>query len=282
MYSFKTYDAIQTLPGMEELKTLAAKLLQTAENLSNTGLSSIPLPNLILAAAPGCGTSLHIRMIADLLRDLNLMQFIGDEDAFEWALTGTEDSFDKLLRRIRIARGFYGQYQGVIGLDLSEVIGEKWPSVSKRLMEYVHYMHGSILFVFVVPIDTSKRTLDQLKASFASLTPVELIRTPFPGSDSSASYVVSHLEQKQMTVAPEAQAIIRSAIAEMLESPAFDGYQTLTNLVDEICWRKFSTQVDGNLLIAAQDVAFLSGPGGYSSLFKSKEPTSKRLVGFGA
>lgn len=280
MFSSKGYDSIQALAGMDELKTLADKLLQTAKNLRNTSLSSIPLPNLILAASPGCGTSLHIRLLADLLRELNLKQFIGEESTFEWALTKKEDSFDKFLRRIRIAGGFYGQFNGIIGLDLSDVLDEDWLCSSKRLMEYVDYMYGRILFIFVVPIDTPDHILQKLQVSFANLTPIEFIRTPFPSVADATSYVQNHLQSKQISLDPSAVTIIHDAIAEMLDSPAFDGYQTLLSLVDEICWRKFSTQTGGNLLIDAHDVSFLSGPNGYSSLFKSKLPSSKRLIGF--
>lgn len=272
----ESFNKIMALEGMDELKAFAGKLLQLRENRKNHNQLPATLPNLILAADPGCGTSLHIRMLTQLLEETELLPFMGEEKSFEWAITRKEDSFDYLLRRIHVAAGFYGQFCGVVGLDLSDILDERWPASAIRLMEYVDAQQGNILFVFVIPLKTNERLIDRLKIGFASRTPIELISTPFPKSDFADSYIKKALAKRGIDMDQAAQDSIRTAIEKMTKSPAFDGYQSMQNLIDELTWH-VASKPQSDLLIRAADVEFLED---YLKLFASRSHEGKRLIGF--
>ena len=269
---------IDALPGMEDFKALCRRLQTAAGNAVLP--SQIPLPNLIFAAAPGCGTSLHIHLLTQLLKALRLMTFTGEEECFEWALANKEPNFDRFLQRVKSAGGFYGQFRGVIGLDISVLLEESDDyQTMPRLMEYVEARQGKILFVFIVPEDTSERTLRQLVGSFASITPVELVRMPFP-ADTAHRYVTDQLKSRGYRLTRDAAARLKDAISKLSANEEFEGYQTLLNLTDEIIWHKLSRTAAAGDAITVADLAFLAGQDGYCSRF-SAYAHRKRVVGFG-
>ncbi len=65
------------------------------------------------------------------------MDFIGEEDCFEWALSDGDEGMKRPFLRLRRAAGFYGQFKGIIGLDMGKLIEgkEKVPSF-RNLMEF--------------------------------------------------------------------------------------------------------------------------------------------------
>lgn len=273
---YGAYRDMMALEGMEELKAFAGKLIRFRENRETHAQLPVTLPNLILAADPGCGTSLHIRLLTQLLEETELLPFMGEEKSFEWAITRKEESFDYLLRRIHAAAGFYGQFSGVVGLDLSDILDERWPASAVRLMEYVDAQQGNILFVFVIPRKTSPKLIERLKIGFASRTPIELICTPCPESDFADSYIKEALAGRGIEMDQAAQERIRAAVEKMKESPAFDGYQSMQNLIDELTWH-IASKSESDLIIRAADVAFLED---YLKLFAGRSHEGKRLIGF--
>ena len=63
-------ERIEQLRGLEELKALARRLWQVAENKRALPMTRVQLPNYLFIEAPGCGVTTHIRMITDLLQEL--------------------------------------------------------------------------------------------------------------------------------------------------------------------------------------------------------------------
>lgn len=274
---------VNDLPGMEEFKDLCRRLRVAADNVNAYQLGRTPLPNLIFAAAPGCGITLHIRLLAELLKALKLLRFTGEEEYFEWALSNEEKAFGRFLLRVKKAGGFYGQFHGVIGLDISDMLqeGEPLPEM-ERLMEYVDARQGKIVFVFIVPDTASERTISQLLGWFASSTPAELVRMPFP-KEEAQHYVSQHLERSGYAVTAEASELLREAVLKLCGNEAFEGYQTLINLADEIVWRKISRAVMTSTEITREDVAFVCSEDGYFSRLNAySHRTNRRKVGFGA
>lgn len=277
------YREIEQLCGMDEFKAFARKLVHCAHNMEKTSIRALSLPNLIFATVPGCGVTLHIRLLTDLVEQLRLMPLVGDERFFEWTIDQSEESFDRLLKRIRRAAGFYGQFRGVVGLDISRV-SDKTDAVPamERLMEYVDATQGMILFVFIIPLDTSEQSRRQLLAGFSDKTPVELIRMPFPDDRAVLDYVCGELSKRGFAVAPEAGDIIRSEVTQMIRTPGFEGYQTLQNLTDEIVWRKVSGERGGSVDLTAEDVRFIRSANGSHTMLSLNNRLNRRVVGFSA
>ena len=137
---------IDEIPGMDEFKSFCRRLQCAADKARRNFAGSVPLPNLIFAAAPGCGTTLHIKLLAELLKALRLLSFTGEEEFFEWELSDADKSFDRFLKRVKTAGGFYGQFRGVIGLDIGDLVEmSSSPDICERLMEYVNARQGKIL-----------------------------------------------------------------------------------------------------------------------------------------
>ncbi|MBQ2952212.1 MAG: hypothetical protein IJE07_01510 [Clostridia bacterium] len=274
---------IDALPGMEDFKALCHRLHTASENVNRLHLERAPLPNLIFAAAPGCGVTLHIRLLADLLQSLRLLQFTGEEAFFEWSLDDDENAFNRFLLRVRRAAGFYGQFRGVIGLDLSRMLknGDQLPDMD-RLMEYIDARQGKIVFVLIVPDSVPERTIMKLLGQFASSTPAELIRMPFPALEAK-NYIVDRLRQRGFTLTDKACTMLEEAVERLSESREFEGYQTLINLCDDIIWRRLSSEDMQDTSITEDSLDFIFAAGGFGSQLRANPTkTNPRRVGFGA
>lgn len=279
MYTDEIMQEINSLLGMENFKRLCSHLQFAANNVRQHQLRYCPIPNLIFAVAPGCGTSRNLRLLTELLKALSLLQFSGEEDCFEWMLGNAEEAFEEFLERVDTAAGFYGQFCGVIGLHMSQMLGGADPfHTLERLMEYVNERQGEVVFVFIVPDDIKERHLKLLYNSFVSATPVELIRMPFPVEETQ-NYITRQLQENGFTVSDEAQAVLRKAAIRLDSFEEFAGYHTLQNLSDVISWRKLSQSMMQSTEISEQDVAFIFAPDGY---FSQLEAQRKAVIGFSA
>ena len=282
MQNLNALSAIESLTGMEEFKSFCGRLSQTAANARKLRLESIPLPNLIFAAEPGSGTTMHIRLLSELFREQKLMRFMGEEAYFEWLLTDEQESINKLILRTKRAAGFYGEFRGVIGLDIGALLAEREevPPLA-RLMEYVASQKGKILFVFTIPLKTAPEMQKQLVGRFASYTPVELIHMPFP-MEEAQYYVTDQLFSQGFDVSAAAQSILKQAVRKTSESPNFEGYQTLQNLADVIVWRKISQLPPVDDRITESDVQFVLAPDGFCAVLNVHGVrTAMRRMGFG-
>ena len=283
---------IQDWSDCEAFKRFAEKLTLTAGNMSRLHIDRVVLPNLIFLASPGSGVTMHLRLLSELLVELKLLPFIGEEDYFEWSMSGDPSGMDNLLRRVRKAGGFYGQFRGVVGLDLGSLVRSVSPEALSgdarrpvpnldRLMEYVEAQQGRILFCFILPLDAPKEAVRFLLSCFASKTPAEIIELPFP-KNTAKDYIADQLYLRGFTVTKEAMERLRGAVEALRETPLFEGYQTLQNLADEIVWRKMSGGEPRKAVITASDVAFIRGSGGYLERFSGGgDVIHRRRIGFG-
>lgn len=273
---------IDQLPGMDEFKALCKRIHTAADNAGRLLPGKAPLPNLIFSAAPGCGVTLHIRLLSELLGSLRLLQFTGEEEFFEWSLGNGPHAVDRLLLRVKAASGFYGQFRGVIGLDISDAIrhGDTLPD-TERLMEFVNANQGRIVFVFVVPDHVSSRTLRELLGCFASITPAEVIHMPFPTGEAK-SFVARKLKERGFRLTKKAAARLEEAVTQMSTSKEFEGYRTLDNLADAIIWHRLCSDTMKTPTIGEADLGFIFAENGYfSQLNASSSNAGKRRVGFG-
>lgn len=275
-----TLSQIQALYGMEEYKRFCEKLVQTAKNVRSLKIRNIPLPNLIFAADPGCGVTLHIRLLTELMRELKLMQFTGEEECFEWELADDQEGLKRLFLRMRHAAGFYGRFQGIIGLDIGKILkdADSVPPL-RHLMEFLESQSGSVMFVFIIPYHTAPDLQRQLVGCFANHTPVELIHMPFPW-DEAQYYITDQLFSRGFVVSEGAQKTLKTAVKTLSKSNEFEGYETLRTLTEEIVWRKVSQLLPPDENITAEDVRFILDNDGYYGAFNA-HGTHSRRVGFG-
>lgn len=254
---------IEALCGMEEFKSFSRRLCRAGERLRQSRLASLPLPELIFTVDSGCGISLHIRLLTELLEQQGLFPFVGEEKYFEWSLENYSSDFDSLLERIRVAGGYYGRFRGVIGLELSGLTepardGEE-DLCFERLMEYCAMFRGEILFIFVLPRTMAKQKLEPFISSVRSRLPVEIVDMPFPQTEEICAYTERLLQDRGFVVESEASALLGQALDELRALTAFDGYRTVINLADEILWRKLSGESLKIGCIEPEDLDFIPG-----------------------
>lgn len=145
----ETLKKIRQMDGAEEMKTFAKRLYEAANNHARLMKLFTP-PNLLLLANEGAGVTHCLSLLTELLHELlPVSAFIGEEDLFEWCIADDDASFKQLMLRIRQAGGFYGQFRGVIGLDIRPLLAKEdsLPEL-RRLMAFVREQQ-EIVFVFV-------------------------------------------------------------------------------------------------------------------------------------
>lgn len=279
-------DRIEQLRGTEEFKALARRLTRVAENKRSLPLSQIQLPNYLFIEAPGCGVTTHIRMLTDLLQELRLIPFTGDRRYFEWVLDESAfkekgGSFERLLDEITVMAGFHSQFQGVIGLEIDAWQDKADADEFTRLLDLADDCLGQILFVFTVQM-RDKGDPNALIRRLSAEMPLEVVRCPLPSTDDMALYLGDFLRRRRFRVSLATIERLKALLPELMKAKAFDGFQTLDNLADEIVYR-FCASADRsqNQPIEPGDIAFIDAPDGYIERLTSKTGQARRRpIGF--
>ena len=285
----QSLERIRQLRGMDEFKALAERLMHVAENKARHPMSRIQLPNYLFIEAPGCGVTTHIRMLTDLLYELNLTPFEGERRCFEWVLdrnafsdeaSVSGNAFDQLLKEMLAMAGFHESFCGVIGLEMDD-----WQRCANsreltRLFDLVDDRMGQIVFVFVVQ-QQENGDPDALIHRISAEMPLEVVHCPLPSADDMAQYLADFLRRRHFSVAPGTAEAIRAFIPALMKTDVFDGFQTLDNLADEIVYRFCAGSVRADVEIGPEDVAFVCQPGGYiDRLSKRTGKKRNRPIGF--
>ena len=276
----KYLDEIHALCGMEDFKALAERLSLSGQNARSSGIAYPPLPNLILLSASGSGITTAIRLLTGLLREEKLLRFVGEEEYFEILWQEGGDAFDALLARIRAAGGFYGQFRGVIGINVDEPAKLlENQAVLHRLMEYVDLQQGRILFAFVLPLETPADQVTALQRQFMSRTPLETVRIPFPETEAITAFIQKKLSLRGMSLSEAGLDAMNAAINTFRKDKHFEGFQSLNNLIDELVWLKLSQKDGGNGVIDSGLLDKLFAENGLLSIIKEKH-AAQRPIGF--
>ena len=283
--SSQILERIEQLRGMEEFKGLAQRLQRVALNKRNLPTSRIQLPNYLFIEAPGCGVTTHIRLITELLHELRLTPFEGDRKYFEWVLDADaferNGSFERLLDEITVMAGFHSDFKGVIGLEI-----EAWQNRSDRqgftrLLDLAGDCLGQIVFIFTVQMQESGDPVELIRRLSAEM-PLEVVHCPLPSSDDMALYLSDFLLRRRFRVEMSTVEEFKRIMPQLMAAKAFDGLQTLDNLANEIVYHYCATaDRSDSAMIHAEDVKFISEPGGYIDRLTSKASNRKRKpIGF--
>ena len=278
-------ERIEQLRGMDEFKALAQRLKRVSDNKRNLPMSRIQLPNYLFIEAPGCGVTTHIRMLTDLLQELGLMRFEGDRKYFEWVLG--LDAFEKggafegLLDRINLMAGFHSSYRGVVGLEIDGWQKKAESAEFTRLMDLVEDKLGEILFVFIVQPAGEEDPADLIRC-LSAVMPLEVVHCPLPSPGDMALYLGDFLRRRHFRVSLGALEALKGMMPKLIAAKAFDGFQTLDNLADEIVYRYCAAEERrDSQLIGPKDLAFIAEPGGYiDRLSVREERPARRQIGF--
>ena len=283
--SSQVLERIEQLRGMEEFKALAQRLRRVALNKRNLPTSRIQLPNYLFIEAPGCGVTTHIRLITELLHELRLTPFEGDRKYFEWVLDDgafeRSGAFERLLDEITVMAGFHSNFKGVIGLEIEAWQNKSDRSDFTRLLDLAEDCLGQIVFIFTVQMQMSGEPTELIRRLSAEM-PLEVIHCPLPSSDDMALYLSDFLLRRRFRVALSTVEEFKRIMPRLIAAKAFDGFQTLDNLADEIVYR-YCAAADrsDSVMIRPEDVQFISEPGGYIDRFISKAPNPKhKPIGF--
>ena len=287
MLTLKSLDRIDQLRGMEEFKALGHRLQRVAENKRSLPMSQIQLPNYLFIEAPGCGVTTHIRMITDLLQELRLTPFEGDRRYFEWVLDENtfkeKGGFERLLDEITVMAGFHSAFKGVIGLEIDAWQDRADADEFTRLLDLADDHLGQILFIFIVQM-RQQGDPDALIRRLSAEMPLEVVHCPLPSTDDMAMYLGDFLRRRHFRVSLATVERLKTLLPELTKSKAFDGFQTLDNLADEIVYR-FCAAADRSesQLIEPDDIEFIAEPGGYIERLSNRGGKNRRRsIGFQA
>lgn len=258
---------IRNLEGMEELKQLIEEWQIVYQNLDRLPRHTrIKLPNCLMATQSGSGITRVLGLMAQFLEETGLFEFAGDVRYFEFVLdrpTGP-DSFPALIRLmeyIRAAAGFRGTYRGIACIDISEWVDDLRDVRFIRFLEYASDINDQILFIFNVPLLDEKR-IEEVDAVLLSYLRIRRLKLTFPESEALFRHVDEKLQGKGFKLEEKAGALLKNIIASVRETPGFDGYNTLNQMVDEIIYDKCCNNVFYDNIITVKDLEHFS-PGGY-------------------
>jgi len=286
MLTPKSLERIEQLRGTEEFKALGRRLLHVAENKRSLPMSQIQLPNYLFIEAPGCGVTTHIRMLTELLQELKLIPFEGDRRYFEWVLDENAfkekgGSFERLLDEITVMAGFHSHFKGVIGLEIDAWQDRADADEFTRLLDLADDCLGQILFIFTVQM-RDKGDPDALIRRLSAEMPLEVIHCPLPSSDDMALYLGDFLRRRRFRVSLATIERLKALMPKLVEAKAFDGFQTLDNLADEIVYQYCAAENRSeNQMIEPEDIAFIDAPNGYIDRLTARGGKSRRKpIGF--
>ena len=269
---------IRRMTGAEEMKAFAERLASAASNRSHL-LKRFTPPNLLLLANEGAGVTHCLSLLTELLHELfPVGTFIGEEDLFEWCIEDDDASFKQLLLRIRQAGGFYGQFRGVVGLDMRLVLAEKTalPEL-RRLMTFVREQQ-EIVFVFVAPQNMKPSLRKDLEEELMANTIIETIELCMPDKKAAASYMLDQLHQRGFVSGSDIDEAAQNAAAQVIASGKFAGFRSLDTAVGEVVWRKVA-QGGENIMLSARDFNGLTCR--ILEANTSKHTSNQRKIGFG-
>lgn len=267
-------EEIEALRGMDEFKALARKLNVIARNarlLPSSGV--VKLPAFLFAAAPGVGITTALRLLSRQLSQLDLFRFVGDVKFFEWVLDADAfrqgGSFEKLLRKVDEAAGFYGDFRGVVCVDISAWEKEMASPGFRRLLEFADDMYGKQLFVFLVPMMSDER-LAPVQAALSAQLPLETVRMPYPEPRVFLDHLREALEKRGFSLADGANDILCDTLERAYKADGFDGFQTISNLMDEIILQKCSDEGMNGFGIEPAHLRFITGKNGWLARVASR------------
>ena len=278
-------ERIKQLRGMDEFKSLAKRLQRVAENKRNLPTSRIQLPNYLFIEAPGCGVTTHIRMITELLHELRLTPFEGDRKYFEWVLDANafekNGAFERLLDEITVMAGFHSNFKGVIGLEIEAWQNRSDSNSFTRLLDLAADCLGQIVFIFTVQMQKKGDPSELIRRMSAEM-PLEVIHCPLPSADDMALYLSDFLLRRRFRVALATVEEFKALMPKLISVKAFDGFQTLDNLADEIVYHYCaSSDRNTDMLILPDDIQFILKSGGYLDRLTNKESMRKhKTIGF--
>lgn len=269
---------IRRMAGAEEMKAFAERLASAASNRSHL-LQHFTPPNVLLLANEGAGVTHCLSLLTELMHELlPVGTFIGEEDMFEWCIEDDDASFKRLLLRIRQAGGFYGQFRGVIGLDMRPMLADMstLPEL-RRLMTFVREQQ-EIVFVFIAPQNMKPDLRKALEAELMANTIIETIELRMPGKEAAATYMLDHLHQRGFVSGGDIDEAVQNAAAQVIASGRFAGFRSLDAAVGEVVWRK-AAQGGKSITLSASDFNGLAGR--ILKTNTSRHTSNQRKIGFG-
>ena len=289
------YEEIMALRGYEGFKKLAGRLRHLAEIRDHMAGTRIRVPNFLFVEAPGAGVTTQLKLLTRLLMEEKLTPFMGEKRFFEWALDEnafeTGGSFDRLLMARDAAAGFYGQFRGVIGIELGTWTWRTEDLRIRRLLDFASDVYGQIVLVFITE-EQDARELEALEKALNQATPLEVMRCPLPGPGDMAQYLLDFLWERGFAATREAQAAVEAFMPDLMATEDFEGLKTMNILADEIVFRacckdRGEMRVAGKKedmnampLVRAEDLGFIAGEAGYIARHTARS-SRRGMIGFG-
>lgn len=274
MYDSKEIlSAMQSEAGHQELYLLGRKLSALAKQQCNSRCELIRIPNLFIDAATSVDPQSVVIQFFQLINSLNLKKSVGEENYVLANYKDDENSLKELVTQLHSAAGFYGEFNGVVGLKMDGSLDTSKMGYLFQLVE----AHQTMTFLFFVPNASD----DRLKKRFADELIKRIAIYRLKLYQPTAQQMLEHLDKQQklkgLILTANAQTVLIQAISTLCESSAFAGRSTLDHLADEIAWH-FIDSLHDKEEISVSDLSFLHANNSFVASFKEQ---SNRCIGFG-
>ena len=278
------YNQIMDLYGFEKIKLLIKKWQNVSKNLNMIGNMPVILPNLLWINKPGMGKSYFLRLFSEYLAESNLMSFSGKSKWMEFSLNYFSDEQDftdlrRLMREMAAKTGYRNVFKGVVSIELNQWIGHFETNHFKRLMAFLSENDNDLCIVFSLE-NAAKDEIAGLERVLAQYLRIETIVSEYPSIDEFYIYISDWLSEYDLTIADEAEILLKKSIAILRENDSFDGFKTLNLMCEDIVFEVCaSINFKKTRILDIEDLKQYSENGTF--IAKLREMSRKRKIGFG-
>ena len=273
---------LNTLDGAEEFKALLRRLKTLSEKIGpGVGSGRPVMPDMFWITERGSGKTTLLKLLADFLEDeTNLMEFRGDVNFFEYRLGYCPSNvffndFKLFFEALESAAGCYGEYRGVIHIELDEWENHCNETYFRDFMEYLRDHSEHWLLVLSVN-DKRQGDHNELISVVSAYLRLEMLHISAPAEESMLRRLQRQIGAYGLSLDPSAERLLTQTLAQLKTSAGFRGYNTAEMLACDIVYQVLSREKDYSLL-TAEDLSDFSPGSAYVARFIANGKKAGRI-----
>lgn len=266
-------ETMRETPGYSEFYEFGCRLAALAKQKKENGYDAVLIPNLFVETPVGFSPKEFIHLLSELVYDLRLKTPVGEETYIIEVYKDDESSLKSLVNKLHQAAGFYGEFNGFVGLQIET---EADIHQLKYLFQLVE-TQPKMTFVFFVSNTSDERARKKLEIELMRRVNLHQMKIDGLNPEQMTEYLEARLDVKGYSITAEARESLQAALRELKKSSCFGGYKTLNQLVDHIIWNLIDS-TSSHRTISTRDLSFLFERRGFLDSFQEQ---NTRCIGFG-
>jgi len=279
----KCFRDIQSLIGMDELKTKVENLHRFKENKDKHAIMDVTLPNFLWIAKRGGGVTTCVNVLAEYLYHEKIIEFTGDVKYLEFKLSymPNDDMFSELTRlnnTISEIAGHHRYFRGIICLNIDEWVEHTKEPNFYKLLDYISNKNDKILAILYVH-NQDKKIIENLESDLSSHIRFEPLWLRFPNTDELLELIdTKYFQRDGFYLSTDAKNILRESIEEIVKGKNFNGFHTVKQLANDIIYNLLTADMN-DFEISADELAAFKKDSAYVKRIKAFVGNTK-VMGF--